>query len=160
VPLSQAGAVRRIWKCASALQQELGREATPAEIAEGMGLTAAQVATTLSVAQPPVSLDAPRAPGEETRLTDHLADDAAPSPDATSVEQALVDALGESLARLGERELTIVRLYFGLDGEEPMNLEQIGALLGITRERVRQLKERALARLRAGRLGKVLAEFY
>jgi RNA polymerase primary sigma factor len=160
VPLNRAGAVHRIGKCASALRQQLGREPTHAEIAAELALSREEIAAALSAARAPLSFDAPRAPGEDNPLADYLADDGAPPPDEYGVERALAAALQESLLRLKEREVTILRLYFGLDGEEPMSLERIGATLGITRERVRQIKEKALARLRAGRLGKALADFY
>ena len=95
-----------------------------------------------------VSLDAPRAPGEESPLLEYLADDVSLAPDEQTHEKALTEAIERSLSGLKEREARILRLYFGLGEEEPMTLEQIGAHLGITRERVRQIKEKALSRLR------------
>ena len=148
VPLNRAGTLHRIGKRANSLLQELGREATHAEIAEGMDLSEEEVAKTMSISQAHLSLDAPLTPGEDNRLLDYLADTINPTPDEQTFEKALTEAVEESLAGLKERESKILRLYFGLDGEEPMTLEQIGALLGITRERVRQIKEKALSRLR------------
>ena len=148
VPLNRAGALHRIGKRTSALLQELGREATHAEIAEGMEISEEEVAKTMSISQVHLSLDAPLTPGEDNRLLDYLADTVNPTPDEQTFEKALTEAIEESLSGLKEREAKILRLYFGLDGEEPMTLEQIGALLGITRERVRQIKEKALSRLR------------
>jgi RNA polymerase primary sigma factor len=123
VPLNRAGTLHRIGKRANALLQELGRDATHAEIANGMDITEEEVAKTMAISQTHLSLDAPLTPGEDNRLLDYL-------------------------SHLKERESKILRLYFGLDGSEPMTLEEIGALLGITRERVRQIKEKALSRLR------------
>jgi RNA polymerase primary sigma factor len=148
VPLNRAGTLHRIGKRASTLLQELGREPTHEEIAEGMDITEEEVAKTMSISQTHLSLDAPMAPGEDNRLLDYLADTVNPTPDEQTFEKALTETVVEALAGLKERESKILRLYFGLDGEEPMTLEQIGSLLGITRERVRQIKEKALSRLR------------
>src|SRR5688572_13249817 len=148
VPLNRAGRLHRIGKRANALLQELGREATHAEIAEGMEITEEEVAKTMSISQTHLSLDAPMAPGEDNRLLDYLPDTQSATPDEETIEKALAESVHEALAGLKEREAKILRLYFGLDGSEPMTLEQIGAVLNITRERVRQIKEKALSRLR------------
>jgi RNA polymerase primary sigma factor len=148
VPLNRAGTLHRIGKRASLLLQELGREPTHEEIAEGMDITEEEVAKTMSISQTHLSLDAPLTPGEDNRLLDYLADTVNPTPDELTFEKALTETVEEALAGLKERESKILRLYFGLDGEEPMTLEQIGSLMGITRERVRQIKEKALSRLR------------
>jgi RNA polymerase primary sigma factor len=148
VPLNRAGTLHRIGKRANALLQELGREATHAEIAEGMEITEEEVAKTMSISQSHLSLDAPMAPGEDNRLLDYIPDTQSATPDEETIEKALSDSVHEALAGLKEREAKILRLYFGLDGSEPMTLEQIGAVLNITRERVRQIKEKALSRLR------------
>jgi RNA polymerase primary sigma factor len=148
VPLNRAGALHRIGKRASALLQELGREATHAEIAEGMELTEEEVAKTMSITQTHVSLDAPMTPGEDNRLLDYLADSVNPTPDEEMFGKALTASIAEALNGLKEREAKILKLYFGLDGAEAMTLEEIGAALNITRERVRQIKEKALSRLR------------
>lgn len=148
VPLNRAGALHRIGKRANALLQELGREATHAEIAEGMEITEEEVAKTMAISQAHVSLDAPMTPGEDNRLLDYLADTEHATPEEETIELALVESVHAALGGLKEREAKILRLYFGLDGAEPMTLEQIGAVLNITRERVRQIKEKALSRLR------------
>jgi RNA polymerase primary sigma factor len=148
VPLNRAGALHRIGRRANALLQELGREATHAEIAEGMEITEEEVARTMAISQAHVSLDAPMTPGEDNRLLDYLADTEHATPEEETIEMALVESVHQALGGLKEREAKILRLYFGLDGAEPMTLEQIGAVLNITRERVRQIKEKALSRLR------------
>ena len=148
VPLNRAGTLHRIGKRANALLQELGREATHAEIADGMEITEEEVAKTMAISQTHVSLDAPMAPGEDSRLLDYIPDTESASPDEEVFDKALIDSVHEALSGLKEREAKILRLYFGLDGSEPMTLEQIGAVLNITRERVRQIKEKALSRLR------------
>jgi RNA polymerase primary sigma factor len=159
VPLNRAGTLHRIGKRANSLLQELGREATHAEIAEGMDITEEEVAKTMSISQGHLSLDAPMTPGEDNKLLDYLADEVSLPPDEQTYEKALTDAVEESLASLKDREAKILRLYFGLDGSEPMTLEQIGALLGITRERVRQIKEKALSRLRHVSRARALESF-
>ena len=159
VPLNRAGALHRITRQTSQLLQELGREPTPAEIAEGMGIEMEEVEKTLSISQGHVSLDAPLAPGEENRLLDYIPDNQNPGPDAETFENALNQCIEQVLHDLREREARILRLYFGLDGPEPMTLEEIGAELGITRERVRQIKEKALSRLRHVSRSKALESF-
>lgn len=148
VPLNRAGTLHRIGKRSSALLQELGREPTAEEIAEGMDISEEEVAKTLSISQSHLSLDAPLTPGEDNRLLDYLPDTLSPTPDEQTFEHAMCESIERVLRTLKEREARILRLYFGLDGSEPMTLEEIGSLLGITRERVRQIKEKALSRLR------------
>ena len=148
VPLNRAGTLHRIGKRSSALQQELGREPTIDEIAEGMDIPKDEVAKTLAISRSHLSLDAPLTPGEDNKLLDYLPDDQSPGPDDQTFERALSNSIEEVLGTLKEREAKILRLYFGLDSQEAMTLEEIGGLLGITRERVRQIKEKALARLR------------
>ena len=159
VPLNRAGTLHRIGKRANTLLQELGREATHAEIAEGMDITEEEVAKTMSISQVHLSLDAPLTPGEDNRLLDYLADTVNPTPDEQTFEKALTEAIEDSLGSLKEREAKILRLYFGIDETEPMTLEEIGTLLGITRERVRQIKEKALSRLRHVSRAKSLESF-
>lgn len=159
VPLNRAGTLHRIARRSSALLQELGREPTPQEIAEGMDIEMEEVQKTLSISQNHVSLDAPLTPGEDNRLMDYLADSHHRGPDAETFEHALSQSIEEVLTTLKEREAKILRLYFGLDSPEPMTLEEIGAELGITRERVRQIKEKALSRLRHASRARALETF-
>ena len=148
VPLNRAGTLHRIGKRANALLQELGRDATNAEIAHEMDISEEEVAKTMAISQTHLSLDAPLTPGEDNKLLDYLPDTIHPTPDEQTFDKALSESIEDALNHLKEREAKILRLYFGLDGNEPMTLEDIGELLGITRERVRQLKEKALWRLR------------
>ena len=159
VPLNRAGTLHRIGKRSSALQQELGREPTVEEIAEGMDISEEEVAKTLSISQSHLSLDAPLTPGEDNKLIDYLPDTQNAGPDQETFERALTDSIEEVLSTLKEREARILRLYFGLDGQEPMTLEEIGSMMGITRERVRQIKEKALARLRHVSRARALESF-
>ncbi len=159
VPLNRAGTLHRIGKRSAALQQELGREPTVEEIAEGMDISRDEVAKTLSISQSHLSLDAPLTPGEDNQLLDYLPDTQNAGPDQETFERALTDSIEEVLGTLKDREAKILRLYFGLEGQEPMTLEEIGSMMGITRERVRQIKEKALARLRHVSRARALESF-
>src|SRR6266571_4799790 len=151
--------LHRAGKRSASLLQELGREPTVEEIAEGMDISEEEVAKTLSISQAHLSLDAPLTPGEDNKLLDYLPDTNNPGPDDEIFEHALTESIEGVLATLKEREAKILRLYFGLEGQEPMTLEEIGSLLGITRERVRQIKEKALARLRHVSRARALESF-
>ncbi len=148
VPLNRAGEMHRMGRRTAALQQELGRDPTPGEVAEGMGVDIGDVERTMQISQTHVSLDAPMTPGSENRLLDYLPDAAERSADAATMENARTEGIVNVFKSLRDREAKILRLYFGLDGPDPMTLEEIGAMMGITRERVRQIKEKALQRLR------------
>jgi RNA polymerase primary sigma factor len=147
VPLNRAGELHRIGKRSSALVQELGREPTVGELAEGLEVNAEELYKTMSIAMAHLSLDAPLVPGEDNKLLDYLPDENT-GPEQEAFEKALKNNVEAALSTLKPREARILRLYYGLDGEEAMTLEEIGQQLGVTRERVRQIKERALARLR------------
>ncbi|CAN5117092.1 MAG: sigma-70 family RNA polymerase sigma factor [Gemmatimonadetes bacterium] len=148
VPLNRAGTLHRIGRRSNSLLQELGREPSAEEIAKGMDISLEEVRKTLSISQTHLSLDAPLTPGEDNKLLDYLPDDYGPASDETALDGALKRAIMDSLGSLKPRESKILRLYYGLDGNEAMTLEEIGSVLGITRERVRQIKEKALGRLR------------
>ena len=124
-----------------------------------MDITEEEVAKTISISQSHLSLDAPLTPGEDNKLLDYLPDTTNPGPDDEIFEHALTESIESVLATLKEREARIIRLYFGLDGGREHTLEEIGGMLGVTRERVRQLRDRALKRLREGEVGRALASF-
>jgi RNA polymerase primary sigma factor len=160
VPLNRAGALHRIGKRSSTMLQELGREPTVEELADELDLSEEEVQRTLAISQTHLSLDAPLTPGEDNRLLDYLPDQFSAGPDDETYERALSSTVEEALGTLKEREAKVLRLYFGLeDGRDPMTLEEIGALLGITRERVRQIKEKALVRLRHASRARYLETF-
>jgi RNA polymerase primary sigma factor len=160
VPLNRAGALHRIGRRSSTMLQELGREPTVEELADELDLSEDEVQRTLAISQTHLSLDAPLTPGEDNRLLDYLPDQFSAGPDDETYERALASTVEEALGTLKEREAKVLRLYFGLeDGHDPMTLEEIGALLGITRERVRQIKEKALVRLRHASRARYLETF-
>jgi len=148
VPLNKAGALYKLGRKANSLTQELGREPSIEELAQDMDLNPEELRKTMKISQPHASLEAPITPGEDNKLSDYLADNYHPSPDHGTYESALSDTIKVSLSTLKEREAKILKLYYGLNGKEPMTLEEIGSILGITRERVRQIKEKAISRLR------------
>src|SRR6201987_1587731 len=119
VPLNRAGTLHRIGKRANALLQELGRDATHAEIAHGMDITEEEVAKNMAISQTHLSLDAPLTPGEDNKLLDYLPDTLNPTPDEQTFEKALTESIEEALSHLKERESKILRLYLRLDGSAP-----------------------------------------
>jgi RNA polymerase primary sigma factor len=159
VPLNRAGTLHRIGRRSNALLQELGREPSAEEIANGMDISIDEVRKTISISQAHLSLDAPMTPGEDNKLLDYLPDEYNPSPSDNAFDTALKEAIQDSLDSLKPREAKILRLYYGLDSNEAMTLEEIGSVLGITRERVRQIKEKALARLRHVSRSRALESF-
>jgi RNA polymerase primary sigma factor len=148
VPAAQAGAVRRIGYQASQLTQELGREPTQRELAIQLGMPEAEIAAALPIARGALSLDAPMGDDRSAQLIDVLADDERPATDHAVASADLLSTLHGAMDILRGREAAVVTMYFGLDGKDPRTLEEIGARYGITRERVRQIKDRALSRLR------------
>jgi RNA polymerase primary sigma factor len=160
VPVARASALRRIGRQASALRQELVREPTQREIAAELDVSEAEIASTMAIARTCLSLDAPMSENEDGKLFDVLPDDVSPAPDERLADHGLATSVEAALGRLRGREAKVLRQYFGLDGDEPMTLEEIARSLGITRERVRQIKEKALARMRKAERTTALASFY
>ena len=146
-PLSRVNDLQKVERWRGILAQKLGRDPTPEEIATSAGLSLERTHNALYMAQPDVSMDAPTALDERESL---LASFAAGTPDpADSYERAaLSHTLHACLDLLDRRERVVVRAYFGLDDQEPQTLEQIGGQLGLTRERVRQLRDEALDKMR------------
>ena len=159
IPLNRAGALHRIGRRRSELLQELGRDPTVKELAQDLDLGEDEVRQTLAVSRSHLSLDSPIKPGEKGRLLDYLPDQYSPGPEQETFARALDDTIELALASLKKREAKILRLYFGLDDQKPMTLEEIGSILGVTRERVRQIKEKALVRLRHASRARFLETF-
>ena len=148
LPLNRAEELRRINKVVRGLKQELGREPTTHEIAGKLSLDHRDVADIMRTFSPHLSLDAPFSPGEEGRLLDVIEDTTIESPETPVMEKSLKEEVVWALNTLTEREAAVIRSYFGINREKPMTLDQIGKQFGLTRERVRQIKERAIRRLR------------
>jgi RNA polymerase primary sigma factor len=148
LPLNRAGALYRIGKVSRALTQELGRQPTIDEIAKRVRLPHDEVRDTMSIASTYQSLDDPFEDDEDNTLMDCIPDESSARPDDVSFGRSLEDEMRAALGCLEPREEKILRLYFGIDGAEPLTLEQIGGRMGLTRERIRQIKEKALSKLR------------
>ena len=148
LPLNRAEELRRINKVVRGLKQELGREPTTHEIAGKLSLDHRDVVDIMRTFSPHLSLDAPFSPGEEGRLLDVIEDTTIESPDAPVMEKSLKEEVVWALNTLTDREAAVIRSYFGINREKPMTLDEIGKQFGLTRERVRQIKERAIRRLR------------
>lgn len=149
LPLNRAGTLYRIGKASRQLDQELGRAPSAGEIAKRLDISEAEVEDTMHIANTHVSLDDPYSSDkEDNALVDYLTDENQAMPDEDTYSNALVDDMERALNTLSDREKHILSLYFGLSGEEPMTLEDIGKELGLTRERIRQIKEKAIQRLR------------
>lgn len=150
LPLNRVGALTKISKVASELEQEYERKPSTEEIAKHLDMDAEEVAYALQVAGRHISVDAPfaQSDNDKSSLLDVLKNDEQPSPDESLMKQSLKSDIERSLSTLSEREAEVIRLYFGIGTEYSATLEEIGEMLNLTRERVRQIKEKALHRLR------------
>lgn len=159
VSSEQRAKLKKIKQKQRDMLQEMGEEPTIEELAQELGVKPAEIKKTYRIVTSEVSLDAPAFPGEEKQtLLDRLDQDALPSPEESYENAERTNILREILKELPLRDQKILALYFGLDAERPKTLEEIGKEMGISRERVRQLKERALKNLRE-KHGKVLKDF-
>lgn len=159
LPLNRVGALNKIGKAFSNLEQEFEREPSPEEIAEQLDMTPFEVTDTLKMSGRHLSMDAPFSQGEDNRLLDIIHNDRAPSPDHGLMEESLRKEVERALQTLSRREAEVVRLYFGLNREHPLTLEEIGEKFNLTRERVRQIKEKAIRRLRHASRAKSLKSY-
>lgn len=147
LPLNRVEELRRINKVLRNLKQEYGREPSTQEIADHMSMNHNDVADTMKMFNTHLSLDASFTQGEDGRLLDILEDTNQESPDAPLMDKALKEEVLWALDTLSAREAEVVRLYFGINEDRPFTLDEIGKQFGLTRERVRQIKERAIRRL-------------
>lgn len=148
LPLNRVGALNKIGKAYSSLEQEYEREPSASELAQELDMDVNEVADTLKISGRHVSMDAPFAQGEDNRLLDVLQNDQQPTPDNNLMSESLKMEIERALSTLTEREAEVIRLYFGLNKEHSLTLEEIGEKFSLTRERVRQIKEKAIRRLR------------
>lgn len=159
LPLNRVGALNKIGKAYSALEQEFEREPSASEIAEQLDMTDFEVADTLKISGRHLSMDAPFSNSEDNRLLDVIQNDHQPPPDNELMGESLKVEIERALATLTKREAEVVRLYFGLGQEHPLTLEEIGERFNLTRERVRQIKEKAIRRLRHASRSRALRAF-
>ncbi|MCD6595031.1 RNA polymerase sigma factor RpoD/SigA [bacterium] len=148
LPLNRVGTLHKIGRTASRLEQESGRAPSTQEIAEELGITVAEITSTLQISNSHLSLDQPFTDGESNSLKDVLEDEKSPSPDEDAMKQSLKGEIERVLATLTEREAEVITLYFGINRDKALTLEEIGVKFGLTRERVRQIKEKAIKRLK------------
>jgi RNA polymerase primary sigma factor len=159
VPLNRTADLSRIVRTAETLRQELRREPTPEEIAHSTGLSLDVVQALAALNTSDVRLDAPLDPEGDRSLIERFIADEQGDPEAQAMDKFLSEEIEGALRTLPPRDAKVLRLYFGLDGGREHTLEEIGGMLGVTRERVRQLRDRALKRLREGEVGRALASF-
>lgn len=148
LPLNRVSALTKIGKAYSELEQEFEREPSPGEIAEQLDMKDVEVTDTLIVSGRHLSMDTPFSHGENNSLLDVIENRHQPPPDSDLIGESLKIEIENTLSTLSKREAEIVRLYFGLGYEHPLTLEEIGERFNLTRERIRQIKEKALRRLR------------
>jgi len=159
LPLNRVGSLNKISKTFSELEQKYEREPSPEELAEVLEVTASEVVDTLKISGRHVSMDAPFVQGEENSLLDVLENDSEDTPDSGLINDSLRREVQRALSTLTQREADVISLYFGLNGEHAMTLEEIGEKFSLTRERVRQIKEKAIRRLRHTSRSKALKPY-
>ncbi|MGO1242703.1 MAG: sigma-70 family RNA polymerase sigma factor [Sphingobacterium sp.] len=158
LPLNQVGSLSKISKAFSKLEQTYEREPSPEELADILETTVDKVSDTLSNSGRHVSMDAPFVQGEENTLLDVL-ENADPETDSILIDESLSEEIKRSLATLTDREREIIVLFFGLGTNHQLSLEEIGEKFSLTRERVRQIKDKALQRLRHTSRSKILKSY-
>jgi len=159
VPLNRTADLSKIVRTSEVLRQKLRREPTPEEVSQATGLSLEVVQSLAALNSGEVRLDAPLDPDGDRSLIERFVADEGPSTEDQAMDRFLAQEIESALATLPPRDAKVLRLYFGLDGGREHTLEEIGGMLGVTRERIRQLRDRALKRLREGQVGKALASF-
>jgi RNA polymerase primary sigma factor len=159
LPLNQVGALNKINKAFAKLEQEYERPPTSSEMARSLDLPEDKVADSLKVGGRHISVDAPFVDGESNSLLDVLVNSDSPKADVQLMRESLQREIERSLSTLTERERDVIRLFFGIGLQHGLTLEEIGAKFDLTRERVRQIKEKAIRRLRHTSRSKLLKEY-
>jgi len=148
LPLNRVGALNKIGKAYSNLEQEFEREPSASEIANELEMEVSEISDTLKISGRHISVDAPFAQGDNNSLLDVIENEHQPEPDDSLMSESLKSEIDRALSSLSEREAEVIKLYFGLKKEHSLTLEEIGERFNLTRERVRQIKEKAIRRLR------------
>jgi RNA polymerase primary sigma factor len=160
LPLNKVGSLNKINKAFSELEQEYEREPSSDELADLLEIPTEEVETTLGVAARHVSMDAPFVEGEDNSLLDVLENGSTPGTDVSlEYNESLSKEIDRSLSTLTDRQCDVIKLYFGIGVEHPMSLEDIGEKFGLTRERVRQIKDKAINKLRNTSRSKLLKNY-
>jgi RNA polymerase primary sigma factor len=159
LPLNKIGSINKINKAFAALEQDLGRAPNHEEIAEKLDISLNEVKESMKNAGRHVSMDAPLIQDEDTYMYDVIRENDTPTPETGLIYDSLRKEISRAISTLTPRESDVVRLYFGLDGAHPMTLEEIGEKFDLTRERVRQIKEKAIRRLKHTSRSKILKTY-
>ncbi len=158
LPLNQVGSLNKIGKAFSRFEQENERKPSPEELANELDIPVDKISDTLKVSGRHISVDAPFVEGEDNSLLDVLVNDDTPNADGILMNESLSREIDRALATLTERESEIIKMFFGIGCQE-VTLEEIGDKFGLTRERVRQIKEKAIRRLRQGTRSRLLKSY-
>ncbi|MDX9705549.1 MAG: sigma-70 family RNA polymerase sigma factor [Weeksellaceae bacterium] len=159
LPLNKIGSINKINKAYATLEQEHERAPSAEEISELLDMSESDVKESMKNSGRHVSMDAPLVEGEDSNLYDVLNTGESPSPDVELMVESLRVEIERALQTLTPREADLIRLYFGLNGAHPMTLEEIGETFDLTRERVRQIKEKAIRRLKHTSRSKILKTY-
>jgi len=147
LPLNRVGTITKITKEAETLEQQYERTPSQAEIARGLDLKTGEVSDAIRISRKHQSLNAPFRDGEKNSLIDVIQDDAQPTPDSSLMLDSLRQEIRDALGTLKPRERDVIKMYFGIDREYALTLNEIGEEFNLTRERIRQIKENAIRRL-------------
>ncbi|MCG8411141.1 MAG: RNA polymerase sigma factor RpoD/SigA [Bacteroidales bacterium] len=158
LPLNKVGSLNKIHKAYSTLEQQFDRTPTAEELAEYVDLPKDKVEDTLQLSGKPLSVDAPFSDGEEGSLLDVMENSDSPNADSSLLDESLAREVERTLSILPDKEKLVLKYYYGIGGKE-LSLEEIGFELGLTRERVRQIKEKAIRRLRHSSKNKLLKKY-
>lgn len=159
LPLNRVGALNKIGKAYSNLEQEFEREPSATELANELEMDVSEVSDNLKISGRHISVDAPFAQGDNNSLLDVIENEHQPEPDNLLMNESLRSEIDRALSTLSEREAEVIKLYFGLKKEHSLTLEEIGEKFNLTRERVRQIKEKAIRRLRHASRSKNLRSY-
>ncbi len=159
LPLNKIGTINKINKAYALLEQNNERPPSPEEIAKELDMTVNDVKESLKNSGRHVSMDAPLVEGEDSNLYDVLNFGESPNPDKQLIHESLQKEIERALETLTTREADVLRLYFGLNNQQPMTLEEIAQIFGLTRERVRQIKEKGVRRLKHTNRSRILKNY-
>jgi RNA polymerase primary sigma factor len=159
IPLNRVGSLNRLNRTFASLEQKFQREPSQDELAEVLQMELEEVVDTALMGTRHVSLDAPFVHGEEHSLIDTLKEETGETPDASLMHTSLQNDLRRSLSTLKQRQSEVIELYYGLNGHPPLSLQDIGFKLNLTQERVRQIKEQGISRLRDTSKSNVLKNY-
>ena len=160
IPVHMVETINKLIRVNRQLAQELGRDPTPAEIAKEMGISESKVREIIKIAQEPVSLETPIGEEEDSHLGDFIEDENAPAPAEVASNAMMREQLQEVLHTLTPREEKVIRLRFGLEDGQAHTLEEVGKEFNVTRERIRQIEEKALRKIRHPGRSKKLRDYY